>query len=109
MRACRSPAIITATSVVSPDRADRYAASGSSIWAVCSRTPASSVSGMADSSAMLWPAKVTASASGRSPVPWHTGQGTVWTNCSARWRMAALFELASVCITWRSALEKVPL
>ena len=108
MRAHRSRAICTATSLVSPDRADRYAASGSAICVVGRSTSASSSSGSAASSAIVSPAKVTASASGRRPVPPHVGQATVSTNCSARSRIVALFEFASVCITWRSALENVP-
>ena len=58
---------------------------------------------------MFRPANVTASASGRSPEPWHTGQSTLSTNFSTRLRIIALCELASVCRTWRSALENVPL
>jgi hypothetical protein len=61
------------------------------------------------SSAIVRPANVTANASGRKPVPPQTGQSMVSTNRSARWRMAALCELASVCMTCRSALENVPL
>jgi hypothetical protein len=86
--------------VLSPDSDDRYAASGLAISAVCRRTAASSWSGSAASSAIVAPAKVTASASGRSRCPWQTGQGTVSTYyCSARSRIAALLEFASVCIT----------
>jgi hypothetical protein len=57
---------------------------------------------------MVWPAKVTARASGRSRAPWHTGQSTVCTYRSARSRIAGLPVVASVCSTWRRALEKVP-
>ncbi len=58
---------------------------------------------------MSWPAKVTASASGRSRLPWQTGHGAVSTYCRARPRIAALCEFASVWRMCRSALEKVPL
>jgi hypothetical protein len=49
------------------------------ISAVSSRTVASSCSGSAASSAIVAPAKVTASASGRSRCPWQTGQSIVST------------------------------
>ena len=108
MRSHKSRVICTATSLVSPDRVDRYAASGSAICEVGRSTSASSSIASAASSAIVSPAKLTASASGRRPVPPHTGQGTVSTYCSARSRIDALFEFASVCMTWRSALENVP-
>ena len=48
------------------------------------------------------------SASGRSRAPWHVAHTTVSTNPIARSRIMALLELR-VCMTWRSALENVPL
>ena len=109
MRATRSAAIIVATSVSSPDSVPSNAASNSVRVAAGRSTSASSASGSVTSSAMLRPAKVTASASGRSPEPSQTGQATLSTNLSTRLRIMALCELASVCRTWRSALENVPL
>ena len=58
---------------------------------------------------MVRPAKVTFSASGRSPEPWQSPHSTLSTYCRTRRRIIALCELASVCRTWRSALENVPL
>ena len=55
------------------------------------------------------PAKVTASASGRSPVPPQTGHAASRTNRSARSRIRSLCESASVCMTCRRALQNVPL
>ena len=90
MRAIRSRVIVTATSEW------RLAVVASAAGRSFS---ASSASGRADSVAMSSPANVTARDSGRNRRPWHTGQATVSTNRSTRWRIVALFELASVCST----------
>ena len=84
MRASRSGTIVAATSPPVP--AARSSA-------------ASAVSGSAASSATVRPANVTASASARSPAPWHSGHGVTSTWLSARRRSVALAVLASVCST----------
>lgn len=66
------------------------------------------VSGSATSSAIVRPAKVTASASRRSLPPPHTGQGALVRNRSAFARRVLLLESANVCITCRRALMYVP-
>ena len=48
---------------------------------------------------MVWPAKVTASASGVRPVPPQRGHGPVSMNFSTRSRMVLLLESARV---WRT-------
>lgn len=60
---------------------------------------ASSVSGSAASSAIVRPANVTASASGRSRLPPHTGQGALVRKRSALARKVWLFESENVFMT----------
>lgn len=48
---------------------------------------------------MSWPSKVTASASGRSRRPAHTGQGSATMNPWTRLRRVSLLESAKVCST----------
>ena len=67
-----------------------------------------SANDIALTSAMECPATVTASASGRSPLPWHSGQGTLRTNRSARSRIRSLLESASTCMTCLRALQNFP-
>ncbi len=57
---------------------------------------------------MLRPATVTASDSGRSRPPPHTGHGRVVTYCITRRRSVGLFVAASVCITYARAPWKRP-
>jgi hypothetical protein len=59
-------------------------------------------------SAIERPAKVTASASGRSRLPWHSGQGMLWTNRIARSRIRWLWEVASTFMTCLRALQNLP-
>ena len=59
-------------------------------------------------SAIVWPANVTASASGRSPLPWQSGHGASSTNRSARSRIRSLLESASTCMTCLRALQNFP-
>ncbi|CAM5498680.1 hypothetical protein STANM309S_03230 [Streptomyces tanashiensis] len=66
------------------------------------------VSGSAASSATLRPAKVTASASGRSRPPPQAGQGALVRKRSAFARRDGLFESDKVRSTWRRALMYVP-
>ncbi|GDY68070.1 hypothetical protein SAV14893_074630 [Streptomyces avermitilis] len=66
------------------------------------------MSGIALTSAMEWPAKVTASATGRRPLPWHTGQGTLRTNRIARSRIRSLLESARTCMMCLRALQNFP-
>lgn len=73
-----------------------------------SSTSVRAVSGSATSSAIVRPAKVTASASRRSLPPPHTGQGALVRNRSAFARRVLLLESANVCITCRRALMYVP-
>ncbi len=69
---------------------------------------ARSVSGSAASSAMVRPPKVTASASGRSLLPPHTGQGAPVRKRSAFARSVADLVSENVFITYRCALMYVP-
>lgn len=108
IRATRSPLSRTATSVVSPDRAVDVVASASDRLATGRSSATTSVSGIALISAMERPAKVTASASGRSPLPSQAGQGTLLTNRSARSRILSLLESARTCMTCLRALQNVP-
>ena len=70
---------------------------------------ASSVNGSALTSAIDAPAKVTASASRRSPLPWQVSQGALCTKRSIFSRIASLGEPASTLCTWLRALRKVPM
>ena len=58
---------------------------------------------------MSRPANVTASASRRSRLPRHMGQSAPIMNCSARFRIKALCELAKLFRTCRRAPVKVPM
>jgi len=97
MRATTSAQIRTATSLAS---------SGSSATGRSSAT--SWVNGRSLTSAIEQPRKVTASASGRSPLPWQSGQGASSTKRRARSRIRSLLESASVCMMCLRALQKVP-
>ncbi len=97
MRATRSAQIRTATSLVS---------SGSSATGRSSAT--SSVNGRSLTSAIERPRKVTARASGRSPLPWQSGQGASSTNRRARSRIRSLLESARTCMTCLRALQNFP-
>ena len=57
---------------------------------------------------MLSPSKVTASDSGRSPVPWQTGQVVLRTKRIALSRIIWLLVSASVWRTCLRALQNVP-
>ena len=105
MRATRSAQIRTATSVglglslaVAARSAVRRGRSSAT----------TSVSGIALTSAIDRPAKVTASASGRRPLPPHAGHGTLRTKRIARSRIRSLLESASMCMTCLRALQNVP-
>ncbi len=76
--------------------------------AAVERIPARDVSGSAASSATVRPAKVTASASGRSLPPPQTGQGALVRNRSALARRAGLLESEKVRSTSRRAPVYVP-
>ncbi|MCY1235426.1 hypothetical protein D9M72_480410 [compost metagenome] len=89
----------TATSLVSPDAAALLAVPASLSSLVGRMTSASSVMGTALSSAMVRPAKVTARASGVSPLPPQRSHGPVSMNRRTRWRMVSLLESASVWST----------
>ncbi len=91
-----------------PDRAVDVVASASDRLATGRSSATTSVSGIALISAMERPAKVTASASGRSPLPSQAGQGTLLTNRSARSRILSLLESARTCMTCLRALQNVP-
>ena len=107
MRATRSAQIRTATSVVSPDRRRRRGA-GSAAGDGRSSADDARSNGSALTSAIERPAKVTASASGRSPLPWQSGQGTLRTNRIARSRIRSLLESARTCMTCLRALQNLP-
>lgn len=109
MRATRSVVRATATSVRSPDSVVGRAGAASSISVVGRRTSASSRMGRAFSSAIVCPAKVTASASRRRPVPWQSGHTPVRTKASTLVRIDALFESDSVWKTYFFALQNIPL
>ena len=91
--------MVTAASLRSPEDTAREAVPACSRAAVGRTTSASSPRDAPLSSAMLRPAKVTASASGRRPLPAHAGQGPVTTYCSTRSRICWLAESARVCRT----------
>ncbi|MDI2021154.1 hypothetical protein PJL18_01672 [Paenarthrobacter nicotinovorans] len=88
-----------ATSLVSPEVwvRDAVLAEVASVMGRIRR--ASSVMGNALSSAMVLPAKVTANASGLSPLPPHMGHRPVSMKRSTRSRMVLLLESARVCRT----------
>lgn len=67
------------------------------------------MSGSAFISAIVRPAKVTANASCRSPVPPHTGHGPDFTKCSTLARIVWLEESARMWRTYFRALQKRPL
>ncbi len=54
------------------------------------------------------PAKVTASESGRSPLPWQAGHGVLRTKRIDRSRIIWLLESASTCMTCLRALQNLP-
>ncbi len=91
--------MVTATSLLSPEDCLREAVPASCTWVVGRIMSASSARGTALRSAMVLPAKVTASASGVSPLPPHRRQGPVSMNRSTRSRIVLLLESASVCST----------
>ncbi len=99
----------TATSVRSPESVVGSAGAASVSSVVGRMTSASSVIGRALSSAMVRPAKVTAKASRRSPVPWHSGQGPERTNWRTLFRIIWLFESERVWKTYCFALQNMPL
>jgi hypothetical protein len=99
----------TATSLLSPEDSLREAVLASFSSVVGRMMSASSAIGTALSSAMVLPAKVTARASGVSPLPLHRRQGPVSMKRSTRSRMVLLLESARVCSTWLLALQNLPL
>jgi hypothetical protein len=109
MRATRSAAIVTATSVRSPEEASDRAAVAASSSAVGRSTSARSASGSALSAATVWPAKVTARAATVRPLPPQSEQGPDSTKRSARARCVSLPESARVCSMKPFALQNRPL
>jgi hypothetical protein len=102
-RATTSALIRTATSVVAAAvlLSPEVSATGRS-------SAATSPSGSALTSAMDRPAKVTASESGRSRLPWQAGQGVLRTKRIDRSRIIWLLESASTCMTCLRALQNLP-
>lgn len=94
--------------MASPEPAEAVAAPGAARPAVFRSTPASSASGSEASSAMSRPAKVTASASGRSRLPPHTGHTALSRWRCTRRRVAGLFDSENARITYRRALMNFP-
>ena len=92
----------------SPDSAFAVAAVASTSSATGRSRATTSANGIALTSAMECPAKVTSSASGRSPLPRQRGQETLRTKRMARSRISWLLESASVCITCLRALQNFP-
>ncbi len=89
----------TATSLPSPEDCFRDAVRASVSSVVGRMMSASSVMGTALSSAMVCPAKVTASAAGVRPLPLQTGHGPVSMKRSTFSRMVVLLESVRVCST----------
>ena len=60
-------------------------------------------------SARSSPSNRTDRASRRSLLPWQSGQARPIMKRAARFFIIALWVVAKLCVTWRWALEKVPI